>query len=112
MMSYYGDTLAAVGEEIDKFISRMEHSTEVLDHYQSLIDIMGKSTDYKSMDTILEGRNKTIENQLNVAKQEMQMYQGEVAYWKTMMDRADPNSAAFEMYKKAWEEAVAKTEEC
>jgi chromosome segregation ATPase len=33
MMHYYGDTLAAAGEEIDKITTRMEHQTAVLEHY-------------------------------------------------------------------------------
>lgn len=46
MMNYYGDTLAAAGEEIAKYTDQMEHQNSVLDHYKNIMDIMGKSNDF------------------------------------------------------------------
>jgi hypothetical protein len=56
MKSYYGDTLDMANEEIKKYTDHMEHSVSVLDHYSSLLDIFGESTDYKKMGTILKGQ--------------------------------------------------------
>jgi hypothetical protein len=33
MMHYYGETLSAAAEELDKITDRMEHQAEILDHY-------------------------------------------------------------------------------
>ena len=53
MIEYYQNTLDAAGEEIGKYTDKMEHLTSVLDHYSSLMDILGMSKDYKAMNTIL-----------------------------------------------------------
>jgi hypothetical protein len=91
MMHYYGDTLDMAAEEIAKYTDRMEHQTEVLDHYQSLMEIMGKSTNYKAMGIVLEGKAKTLGNQAAVAKETMQMYKDEAddryaAYQQALID--------------------------
>jgi hypothetical protein len=53
MMNYYGDTLAAAGEELAKYTSRMDHSAAVLDHYNNILNIQGKQKDYKTMGVVL-----------------------------------------------------------
>jgi len=47
MQSYYGDTLAAANEEIEKYVSLMGNSANVLEHYKNLMELTGKSTNYK-----------------------------------------------------------------
>jgi hypothetical protein len=54
MITYYGETLAAAGEELAKFTDLMDHHVDVLDHYSSLLEIMGKSKDWARMKTILQ----------------------------------------------------------
>jgi hypothetical protein len=60
MMHYYGETLSMAAEELANYVDHMEHLTEVLDHYQSLMEIMGKSTDYETMGLVLEGKAKAL----------------------------------------------------
>jgi hypothetical protein len=62
MKEYYGNTLDKANEEISKYTDRMEHQTAVLEHYQSVMEIMGKSTDYKKMGTILKGQSQTLKD--------------------------------------------------
>jgi len=64
----------------------MEHQTEVLEHYQSLMEILGKETDYNGLGIILEGQAKTIENQMKVAKEAYAMYQSEADEKKKLLD--------------------------
>jgi methyl-accepting chemotaxis protein len=61
---YYSNTLSKAGEEIDKYASRMEHLTSVLDHYNTLLSLTGKQTDYQSMGVVLTGIAETMENSL------------------------------------------------
>ena len=61
MMNYYGDTLAAAGEEIARYTSLMEDWAGVLDHYLSLAELLGKSTDYKYMGKILKSQAQVAE---------------------------------------------------
>ena len=113
MMEYYGETLAAARDEIDKYIESMTHQTTVLEHYVSLMGIMGKSTDYKTMGKILEAQSKTLENQAKVAKKTMDMMQAQaeerrVAYEEAL---ASGNEAMIELYKKQYEEALLAAQE-
>ena len=108
MMNYYANTLAAAGEEIAKYTDQMEHQSSVLDHYKSIMEIMGKSNDYKKMGKILEGQASLAKDQAQVAKQTMEMYKGEAdkkyALYQEALARGD--SAAAELYKKEYEAAL------
>jgi hypothetical protein len=59
-MNYYGDTLEMAQEEISKYTEKMEHQTSVLEHYKSMMDILGKSKDYNAIGNILDGQVKTL----------------------------------------------------
>ena len=108
MMEYYGNTLDMAAEEMAKYTDRMDHQTAVLDHYSSLLEIMGKSNDYKSMGTVLEGKAQTLEDQAAVAKETMEMYQGQAAdrlaeYQKALVSG---DEAAAELYLQQYEAAL------
>jgi hypothetical protein len=60
MIEYYGNALEMAREEIDVYTDRMEHCTGVLEHYLSLLDLMGKKKDYKSRGIVLDGRVETL----------------------------------------------------
>lgn len=108
MMEYYGNTLDMAAEEIAKYTDRMDHQTAVLDHYSSLLEIMGKSNDYKSMGKVLEGKAKTLEDQATVAKETMEMYKGQaadrLAEYQDALARGD--KAAAELYLGQYEAAL------
>lgn len=113
MMHYYGETLAMAADEIAKYTDHMEHLTEVLDHYQSLMEIMGKSTDYEAMGIVLEGKAKALGDQAAAAKATMEMYKGEAedryqAYQQALLDG---DAAAAELYLQQYEDALAAADE-
>ena len=113
MMEYYGNTLTAANEELDKFIERMSHSAGILEHYSSIMDLLGKSSDYKTMGVILEGQADVAENQAKSSKAIMEMMQGEAedryrAYQEAL---ASGDKAAAELYLKQYEEALAAAQE-
>jgi hypothetical protein len=96
MQDYYGNTLSAAGEELDKYTERMAHLNSVLDHYQSLLGIIGQETDYKAMGIVLQGIADGAENSLAVAKAEYAFYAGEAEKKKALMESVPKDSAAFE----------------
>jgi chromosome segregation ATPase len=53
MQNYYGDTLVKAGEEIGKYTDKIENLSGVLDHYQSLLTLIGKENDFQSMGVVL-----------------------------------------------------------
>lgn len=113
MMNYYGETLAMAQEELAKYTEQMEHQTAVLDHYKSLMEILGKETDYNAIGIILEGQAKTIENQVKVAKEAYAMYQSEADEKKRLLDEAlaAGNHDAAAIYQKEWEAANKAAQE-
>jgi len=43
MKAYYGETIAMAQEEMSKYTSLIEHDTNVLEHYSTLMEMLGKS---------------------------------------------------------------------
>ena len=111
MMEYYGNTLDAAMEELDKYTSHMEHLTGVIDHYMSLMELMGKSEDYEAMGSFLEARATTTKNELDVAKSNYDMLLKQKAQIEERMAGVEEGSAAWELYKKEWDAIVAATDE-
>ena len=113
MIHYYGETLSMAAEELAKYTDHMEHLTKVLDHYQSLMEIMGKSTDYEAMGLVLEGKAKALGDQAAVAKATMEMYKDEAedryqAYQQALLDG---DEAAAELYLQQYRDALAAADE-
>ena len=105
MMEYYGKTVKAAQEELDKYTNRLEHLTGVLDHYKNLMDILGRNKDYASLGIILEGQAKTLKDELDVATKDYQMWVEQEAYWANQMEQTLSDPMAYELAKKNWEEA-------
>lgn len=107
MLEYYGDTLKMAGEEIDKYVARMEHQTSILEHYGNMMEILGKEMDYEAMGEILQGQVDTIENEMEVAEATYNMYQQQADEKKALLDDAIArgDTAAAEVYQKEWEAA-------
>lgn len=113
MMHYYGETLSMAAEELANYVDHMEHLTEVLDHYQSLMEIMGKSTNYETMGLVLEGKAKALSDQAAVAKATMEMYKDEAAdrfqaYQQALLDG---DKTAAELYLQQYKDALAAADE-
>lgn len=109
MQEYYGKTLDKAAEEIDIYSDKIDHLNSVLDHYNNIMDLTGKSKDYEAMGTILEGQAENLHNQLQIAKEEYDMYKTQAEYWEQMMASVDETDPAFEVYKKNWDAAVIAT---
>ena len=110
MMNYYEETLAAGQEELDKYTSKMEHQTAVLEHYMSIMEILGKSQDYESLGVILEAQAKSIGNEAKVAKENYEMLQAQADAKKAAYEAASTPEEA-ELLKKEWEAAQVAANE-
>lgn len=111
MMEYYGNTLDAAMEELDKYTDHMEHLTGVIDHYISLMELMGKSTDFETMDEFLSARAETTKNELDVAKSNYEMLARQKEQIEERMAGTREGSAEWELYKKEWDAIVATMDE-
>ena len=113
MMEYYGNTLSMAIEEIAKYTDQMDHLVSILDHYQSLMEIMGKENNYAAIGVVLEGRAKLLEDQVAASKSTMKMLRGEVTdrYQAYQEALESGNDAAAEIYLKQYEDALAAANE-
>ena len=96
MIHYYGDVLAAAGEELEKFTSLMDHHIEVLDHYANLLDLLGRSKDFKSMKTVLAAQVETAENAAKVSKANYDMLEEEARKKKEILDNTTYEKDSYE----------------
>jgi hypothetical protein len=64
----------------------MEHCTSVLDHYVSLLELMGQSTNYEALGTVMAGQVITTKNEMDAAWEE-------ALYWRS---EADAKYAAYQ----------------
>ena len=110
MMNYYGDTLEKGMEELSKYTDRMDHLSNVLEHYNNIISITGRDSDYEAMGIVLEGQAHAAENKMTVAKSTLEMLQQEAAEAREKMLNAEEGSAAAELYKQEYEAALAEVE--
>ena len=110
MMEYYGETLAQAGEEIDKFTTQLEKQTTILEHYKTLVDLMGKSTDYDKVGIILEGQASTTKNEMIAAREEYEMLAKEKDEMYLKWQTAATEEQA-ELYKKQYEAALEASDE-
>jgi len=55
MLEYYGNTIDLANDELSKYTDHMEHLTSVLDHYRSIITLLGKDKDYDKVLLVLNG---------------------------------------------------------
>jgi chromosome segregation ATPase len=109
-------------EELASFTDQMSQLNSVMDHYTSLLDILGKTKDFETRDKILTSKANNIRNELDVYTEEYRMYSEEAEKWEAKMLEAEIGSNEYETYKKNWDAAreasneaqenmLAKTEE-
>lgn len=69
MLEYYGNTIDLANDELSKYTDHMEHLTNVLDHYRSIITLLGKDKDYDKVLSVLNGTAQTKKNNFDAFKQ-------------------------------------------
>lgn len=69
MLEYYGNTIDLANDELSKYTDHMEHLTSVLDHYRSIITLLGKDKDYNKVLSVLNGTAQTKKNNFDASKQ-------------------------------------------
>lgn len=110
MLEYYGNTLDLAEEELSKYTDQMEHLTSVLDHYRSILSLLGRDTDYTRVLAVLEGNAQTKRNKFDTSK----------AWYESLKAERDAAAAALaqasddaerELLQKNYDAIVAKFNE-
>jgi hypothetical protein len=77
----------------------IEKQTAILDHYMTIIDLMGKSTDYTKVGIVLEGKAETTKNEMIAARKEYDLFAKEAEENYLKWQSAGTAEQA-ELYKK------------
>lgn len=110
MLEYYGNTLDLAEDELSKYTDQMEHLTSVLDHYRSILSLLGRDTDYTKVLSVLEGNAQTKRNKFDTSK----------AWYESLKAERDAAAAALaqasddaerELLQKNYDAIVAKFNE-
>lgn len=83
MVHYYEETLQKATEKLTTYTDQMEHLTSVMDHYRSILTLMGRDTDYDKVLEILEGTAQTRKNNFEASQS-----------WYEQMKKAKEDAAA------------------
>lgn len=68
MQEYFENTLDAAVEELEKYTDRLDHVNDSLEHYQEIMKLMGKQSDYKMISAFLQGIANNNMNRYLVSK--------------------------------------------
>lgn len=93
IMNFYGEQLSKAAEEIDKYTSKMESATSVLDHYQTLLGLINESSG--------ESMRAVVEAQVATSKDIFEASKNEYAFYKDQADGARAKLANFTGDKKS-----------
>lgn len=131
MLEYYADTLDMAQEKIETFTDQINRLSTSLEHYNSVMELLGKNRDYEKINKINDALVKTSKNAYDVAKSTHDMYDGELqkaaktlneyeAKWKkshtdfkTEAERqaALETDAQYEILKKNYDAITEKAQE-
>ena len=101
MLNYYEEAFNTGSEAIEKYTDRIEHLMSVTEHYQNMLGILGKETDYAYLDSILTAQSQIATNQRNIAQQNYETARNNADKLKAQLALAPDD----ETLKANWEAA-------
>jgi hypothetical protein len=102
MQDYYGNVVSMATEEIGLYTAEMEQLNSVLDHYTSVMELVGKQDDYVTKNKILTSKASNIKNELAVQSELYKASAEDAEMWSKKMAEAQVGSNEYETYKKNW----------
>ena len=105
LQDYYGNVMSMAREEIGLYTAEMEQLNSVLDHYSSILDILGKQNDTAFKQKILTTKATNLKNEITVQEQLYQKSMTAAEDWAKKMSEATLGSNEYETYKKNWQAA-------
>lgn len=113
MKEYYGETLDSASEELEIYTDRLEHQNEVLEHFASMMELLGKQTDYETIGKILEGQASLAESAVKIALTEYNNLQTQVAQVNAEYEKAlaDGNQTLIDFWEHQLNTAIEHANE-
>ena len=94
------NTLSLANEELEKHTEKFEKMTSVIDHYKTIVDLMGKGTNYSFIDKTLNNKQQILNDKLSTSKN---MYEQLVKSEKEMIEALNDPTLSDEQ-RKIYEE--------
>ena len=111
MKAYYGETLVAARNELDEATSHLDHNIGLLEHFQNLMELMGKSTDYSLMIDYTKDQASIIKEQIEVSKSWLNVLLAQQKDLQDEMAAAAGDDAAMEILQQKWDDLVLQIEQ-
>lgn len=106
MANYYGTILKNAEQEIGNFTSQMDHLNSTLEHYKTLLDLIGESST-TSMKRVLQAQETTAKNNYDVSKQwyEDRSSEAKVLEERVLEYTGDKTSEDYKALVQRWQDA-------
>lgn len=113
MREYYGSTLEAAQAELAKYTDKIDNLNSVLDHYKSILGLLGREADYGVIGEILRGQAELAEDQLRISRENYEFLRAEVEDRQVKLQRATAlgNAEETKLFQQQWEDAYAAMSE-
>ena len=105
MQEYYGEVMQMAIEEITIYTDEMDNLNSVLDHYSTILDLVGKQEDYATKKKVLNSKATNLRNEMQVQKNLYEESAAQADMWAEKMANAVVGSNEYETYKKNWQAA-------
>ncbi len=109
IVEYYSETLDAAMDEMSKYTDAMEHQSAVLEHYQSILELIGKESDYNKIGEFLSRRTANAANLAKQAKSQWELLTEQAEEYKQLAASSTEETA--KMYNDLYMETLAKAQE-
>lgn len=106
---HFGNTLDYWNEKLNKVNTAIENNANILSHFQNILNLLGKSADYKALGQVLQGisdnAKKDYESKSRQFKDAQQIYNSAQLY-QTQLERMGITGDALEQQKEVVAQAL------
>ena len=101
MQAYYQDAMTEGVEMLTKHTEQYDGLLNTLSHYQNVLSIIGKETDYDAINEVLEGRVEVLNDMVTASEAVITYYDSQLAQMRSAL-----TNATSEADKKFWQEQI------
>lgn len=104
--AYYGQTVSAAKAELENYMKVVKQGADTLKHYESIMKLIGRDTDYASLGKIYEGMADNAREQYEISKQWYQQRKADADEIFAEMNTYEKTSQQYEILHQTWVDAL------
>lgn len=101
MKEYYGNSLSEAISKIQEMTATYDKLTSKLQHYQSILNLMGHEQNYELQNSLLQGQIDILDDRIETSKATMEMLKGQLSEAQANYDAATTDEA-----KEQWKQRI------